>query len=155
MDSIKPLPNTNDVIRDASEKLLTVAHQRELDDKYFNKIDEYNDNLNKFEEKLYKKIYYDKIISSNINSKTLNKLNEVFEKFNTLNPTFIRNISSNFVNKNNFSCQTEETNESLLINKISLLEQSNEKLSKENSKYKNDIEIIRKENLDLKEENGK
>ena len=155
MDSIKPLPNTNDVIRDASEKLLTVAHQRELDDKYFNKIDEYNDNLNKFEEKLYKKIYYDKIISSNINSKTLNKLNEVFEKFNTLNPTFIRNISSNFVNKNNFSCQTEETNESLLINKISLLEQSNEKLSKENSKYKNDIEIIRKENLDLKEENDK
>ena len=155
MKPIKPLPNTNDVIRDASEKLLTVAHQRELDDKYFNKIEEYNDNLIKFEEKLYQKIYYDKITSSNIDLKTLHKLTEIFEKFNSLNPTFIKNISNNFVNKNNFSCQTEETNKSLLINKISLLEQSIEKLSKANTKYKNDIEIIRKENLDLKEENDK
>jgi len=155
MSSLQKLPNSKDVIREASKKLKIIEHQRELEDKFFQKYDEYNEYLNKLEERLTKSIYYNKLKSSNINEKTFSKIYLLLENFSKLNPDTVSNISKLLVNKATSSSQTDNTDESILINKISIVEKSNEKLSKENTKYKNENEILRKENEELKKENEK
>ena len=72
-----------------------------------------------------------------------------------MDPDKISNISKILVNKSFSSTQTDRTNESILINKISMLEKSNEKLSKENNIYKNENAILKQENEELKNENDK
>ena len=63
-----------------------------------------------------------------------------------MNPNQITNISKILLNKITSSTQTDSTDESILISKITILEKSNEKLAKENSKLKTANEIIKKEN---------
>ena len=55
MNDIPKLPNSKDVIREASKKLKIIEHQRNLEEKFFQKNEEYNDFLNKFEEKISNK----------------------------------------------------------------------------------------------------
>ena len=149
------LLSSKDIIREASKKLKIIEHQRELEDKFFQKYDEQNEYLNKLEERLNKSIYYNKLKSSNINEKTFSKIYILLESFSKLDPDTVSNISKLLVNKNTSSSQTDSIDESILINKISIVEKSNEKLSKENTKYKNENEILRKENEELKKENDK
>ena len=155
MNDIPKLPNSKDVIREASKKLKIIEHQRNLEEKFFQKNEEYNDFLNKFEEKISKTLYNEKLKSSNINEKTFSKIYTLLEKFNKLDYNYILSISKLFVNKNTSSTQTDSMDESLLINRISIVEKSNETLSKENTKYKSENEILKKENEDLRAENEK
>ena len=155
MSNLQKLPNSKDIIREASKKLKIIEHQRELEDKFYQKYEEHNEYLNKLEERLNKSIYYNKLKSSNINEKTFSKIYLLLENFSKLDPDTVSNISKLLVNKNTSSSQTDTTDESILINKISIVEKSNEKLSKENTKYKNENEILRKENEELKKENEK
>ena len=155
MNELPKLPNSKDVIREASKKLKIVEHQRDLEEKFFQKYEEQNEFLNKFENKLSQSLYYNKLKSSYINEKTFSKIYSLLEQFNKLEPDQISNISTILVNKNTSSTQTDITDESILINKITMMEKSNEKLSKENNKIKNENEILRKENEELKTENEK
>ena len=155
MNELPKLPNSKDVIREASKKLKIVEHQRDLEEKFFQKFEEQNEFLNKFENKLSQSLYYNKLKSSYINEKTFSKIYSLLEQFNKLEPDQISNISTILVNKNTSSTQTDITDESILINKITMMEKSNEKLSKENNKIKNENEILRKENEELKTENEK
>ena len=155
MNELPKVPSSKDVIREASNKLKIVEHQRELEEKFFQKSEEYNEYLKKFEEKLSESLYYNKLKSSNINEKTFSKIFSLLEQFTKLDPKHISNISKILINKNTSSTQTDSTDESILINKNSLLEQSNEKLSKEKNKYKSENEILKKENEELKIENEK
>ena len=155
MKNISPIPNSKDVIREASKLLKVVEHQREIEDKFLQKYEENNEYLNKFEEKLSKSLYYDKLKSSNINEKSFSKIYSLLEDFSKLDPNHISKISKLLVNKSTSSTQTDTTDESILINKVSIVEKSNEKLSKECNKYKNENEILRKENEELKVENEK
>ena len=155
MNNIPKLPNSKDVIREASKKLKLVEHQRELEEKYFQKYEEKIEFLNKFENRLSESLFYSKFKSSNISEKTFSKIYTLLEEFNRLKPEQIENISKILVNKSFSSTQTDSTDESILINKINMLEKSNEKLSKENNIYKNENEILKKENEELKTENDK
>ena len=155
MNELPKLPNSKDVIREASKKLKIVEHQRDLEEKFFQKYEEQNEFLNKFENKLSQSLYYNKLKSSYINEKTFSKIYSLLEQFNKLEPDQISNISTILVNKNTSSTQTDITDESILINKITMMEKSNEKLSRENNKIKNENEILRKENEELKTENEK
>ena len=154
-NNLPKLPSSKDVIREASNKLKIIEHQRELEEKFFQKYDEQNEYLNKFEQKLSESIYYNKLKSSNISQKTFSKIFSLLEQFNNLNPTHISNISKLLVNKSSSSTQTDSTDETMLINKISILEKSNEKLSKEKNKFRSENEILKKENEELKNENDK
>ena len=155
MSDLRKLPNSRDVIREASNKLKIVQHQRELEEKYFQKYEDQNECLNKFEENLSQSLYYNKLNSSNISEKTFSKIYILLEQFNKLEPTQISNISKILLNKSTSATQTDSTDESMLINKMTILEKSNEKLSKENNKLKAENEIIKKENEELKIENDK
>ena len=155
MSDIQKLPNSKDIIREASNKLKIVQHQRELEDKFFQKYDDQNEYLTKFENNLSESLYYKKLNSSNISEKTFSKIYTLLEQFNKLNPNQITNISKILLNKITSSTQTDSTDESILISKITILEKSNEKLAKENSKLKTANEIIKKENEELKIENDK
>ena len=154
-NNLPKLPSSKDVIREASNKLKIIEHQRELEEKFFQKYDEQNEYLNKFEQKLSESIYYNKLKSSNISQKTFSKIFSLLEQFNNLDPTHISNISKLLVNKSSSSTQTDSTDETMLINKISILEKSNEKLSKEKNKFRSENEILKKENEELKNENDK
>ena len=155
MSDIQKLPNSKDIIREASNKLKIVQHQRELEDKFFQKYDDKNEYLTKFENNLSESLYYKKLNSSNISEKAFSKIYTLLEQFNKLNPNQITNISKILLNKITSSTQTDSTDESILISKITILEKSNEKLAKENSKLKTANEIIKKENEELKIENDK
>ncbi len=155
MNDLPKLPNSKDIIREASRKLKIVEHQREIEEKFFQKYEEQNEFLNKFENKLFESLYYNNFKSSNISEKTFSKIYTLLEEFNKLDPDQISNISKILVNKSFSSTQTDRTNESILINKISMLEKSNEKLSKENNIYKNENAILKQENEELKNENDK
>ena len=141
------LPKSEDVINQASQKLKIIEHQRELEDKFFQRYEEKKEFLNKFEQKLSQSLYYDKINSSNINEKTFSKIVKLLGQFSKLDQKYINNMSKILINKNSLSVQTDSTDESILINKISVMEKSHEKLSKENTKYKRENEILQKENL--------
>ena len=155
MNNLPTLPSSKDVIREASNKLKIVEHQRELEEKFFQKYEDQNEYLKKFEKSLSKSLYYDRLKSSNINEKSLSKIYSLLENFSKLEPNQISNISKILVNKKTVCTQTDTTDESTLINKISILEKSNEKLSKENIKFKNENEILKKDNEELKVENEK
>ena len=155
MNDTPKLPNSKDVIREASKKLKLVKHQRELEEKFFQKNDEQNEFLNKFENKISESLYYNKLKALNISEKTFSKIYILLENFSKLEPEQISNISKIFVNRSVSSTQTDSTDESILINKISMLEKSNEKFSKANNIYKNENEILKKENEELKNENDK
>jgi hypothetical protein len=154
-NNLPSLPDSKDVIREASKLLKVVEHQREIEDKFFQKYEEHNEYLSKFEEKLSNSFYYDRLKSSNINEKFFSKIYSLLEDFSKLDPNQISKISKLLVNKSTASTQTDTTDESVLINKISIVEKSNEKLSKECNKYKNENEILKKENEELKIENEK
>ena len=155
MNELPKLPSSKDVIREASKKLKIVEHQREIEEKFFQKYEEQNEYLKKFENKLSESLYYNKLKSSHINEKTFFRIYNLLEEFNELDLDQISNISKILVNKSTSSTQTDKTDESILINKNNLLEKSNEKLSKENNKYKNENMILKKENEEIKSENEK
>ena len=154
-NNLRSLPNSKDVIREASKLLKVVEHQREIEDKFFQKYEEHNEYLSKFEEKLSKSLYYDRLKSSNINEKIFSKIYSLLEDFSKLDPNQISKISKLLMNKSTVSTQTDAIDESVLINKITIVEKSNEKLSKECNKYKNENEILKKENEELRVENEK
>ena len=49
MNDLPKLPNSKDIIREASRKLKIVEHQREIQEKFFQKYEEQKEFLNKFE----------------------------------------------------------------------------------------------------------
>ena len=118
MNNLPTLPSSKDVIREASNKLKIVEHQRELEEKFFQKYEDQNEYLKKFEKSLSKSLYYDRLKSSNINEKSLSKIYSLLENFSKLEPNQISNISKILVNKKTVCTQTDTTDESTLINKI-------------------------------------
>ena len=155
MDSVPKLPKNEDIMREATKKLEKIKHQRDIETKFLSKHESYQEYLNNFEKNLSKSIFNQKIESSKINEKTFSKIYSLLEKFSKLDPVQISNISKLFSLKEDAMTQTDELDEKSLINKIAIISEENEKLSKEKNKLKNENEVIKKENEELKKINNK
>ena len=88
MNDLPKLPSSKDVIREASKKLKILEHQREIEEKFFQKYEEQNEYLKKFEDKLSESLYYNKLKSSHIDEKTFFKIYNLLEEFTKLDPGY-------------------------------------------------------------------
>ena len=155
MDPFPKIPKSEDIMREATKKLEKIKHQRDIESKFLSKHESYQEHLENFEKNLSKKIFNQKIQSSQINEKTFYKIYSLLEKFSKLDPVQITNISKLFSNKTDSITQTDTIDEKNLINKLSIMEKENETLFKEKNKLKNENEVLKKENEELKIMNNK
>ena len=144
------LPNSEDIMIEATKKLEKIKHERDIESKFLLKHESYQEHLSNFEKQLSKSIFNHKLQLSKINEQTFSKIYYLLEKFSKLDPNQITGISNFLSYKKDISIQTDEIEEKNLVNKISILEKENEKLIKEKNKLKGEYDIIKKENDELK-----
>ena len=149
------LPNSEDIMIEATKKLEKIKHERDIESKFLLKHQSYQEHLSNFEKQLSKSIFNQKLQLSKINEQTFSKIYYLLEKFSKLDPNQISGISNLLSYKKDISIQTDEIEEKNLVNKISILEKENEKLLKEKNKLKSEYDIIKKENDELKKINNK
>ena len=149
------LPNSEDIMIEATKKLEKIKHERDIESKFLLKHESYQEHLSNFEKQLSKSIFNQKLQLSKINEQTFSKIYYLLEKFSKLDPNHISGISNFLSYKKDISIQTDEIEEKNLVNKISILEKENEKLLKEKNKLKSEYDIIKKENDELKKINNK
>ena len=149
------LPNSEDIMIEATKKLEKIKHERDIESKFLLKHESYQEHLSNFEKQLSKSIFNQKMQLSKINEQTFSKIYYLLEKFSKLDPNHISGISNFLSYKKDISIQTDEIEEKNLVNKISILEKENEKLLKEKNKLKIEYDIIKKENDELKKINNK
>ena len=149
------LPNSEDIMIEATKKLEKIKHERDIESKFLLKHESYQEHLSNFEKQLSKSIFNQKLQLSKINEQTFSKIYYLLEKFSKLEPNQISGISNLLSYKKDISIQTDEIEEKNLVNKISILEKENEKLLKEKNKLKSEYDIIKKENDELKKINNK
>ena len=149
------LPNSEDIMIEATKKLEKIKHERDIESKFLLKHESYQEHLSNFEKQLSKSIFNQKLQLSKINEQTFSKIYYLLEKFSKLDPNQISGISNLLSYKKDISIQTDEIEEKNLLNKISILEKENEKLLKEKNKLKSEYGIIKKENDELKKINNK
>ena len=149
------LPNSEDIMIEATKKLEKIKHERDIESKFLLKHESYQEHLSNFEKQLSKSIFNQKLQLSKINEQTFSKIYYLLEKFSKLDPNQISGISNLLSYKKDISIQTDEIEEKNLVNKISILEKENEKLLKEKNKLKIEYDIIKKENDELKKINNK
>ena len=149
------LPNSEDIMIEATKKLEKIKHERDIESKFLLKHESYQEHLSNFEKQLTKSIFNHKLQLSKINEQTFSKIYYLLEKFSKLDPNHISGISNLLSYKKDISIQTDEIEEKNLVNKISILEKENEKLLKEKNKLKSEYDIIKKENDELKKINNK
>ena len=149
------LPNSEDIMIEATKKLEKIKHERDIESKFLLKHESYQEHLSNFEKQLSKSIFNQKMQLSKINEQTFSKIYYLLEKFSKLDPNHISGISNLLSYKKDISIQTDEIEEKNLVNKISILEKENEKLLKEKNKLKSEYDIIKKENDELKKINNK
>ena len=149
------LPNSEDIMIEATKKLEKIKHERDIESKFLLKHESYQEHLSNFEKQLSKSIFNQKLQLSKINEQTFSKIYYFLEKFSKLDPNHISGISNLLSYKKDISIQTDEIEEKNLVNKISILEKENEKLLKEKNKLKSEYDIIKKENDELKKINNK
>ena len=149
------LPNSEDIMIEATKKLEKIKHERDIESKFLLKHESYQEHLSNFEKQLSKSIFNQKLQLSKINEQTFSKIYYLLEKFSKLDPNQISGISNLLSYKKDISIQTDEIEEKNLVNKISILEKENEKLLKEKNKLKSEYDIIKKENDELKKINNK
>ena len=149
------LPNSEDIMIEATKKLEKIKHERDIESKFLLKHESYQEHLSNFEKQLSKSIFNQKLQLSKINEQTFSKIYYLLEKFSKLDPNHISGISNFLSYKKDISIQTDEIEEKNLVNKISILEKENEKLLKEKNKLKIEYDIIKKENDELKKINNK
>ena len=149
------LPNSEDIMIEATKKLEKIKHERDIESKFLLKHESYQEHLSNFEKQLSKSIFNQKLQLSKINEQTFSKIYYLLEKFSKLDPNHISGISNLLSYKKDISIQTDEIEEKNLVNKISILEKENEKLLKEKNKLKIEYDIIKKENDELKKINNK
>ena len=149
------LPNSEDIMIEATKKLEKIKHERDIESKFLLKHESYQEHLSNFEKQLSKSIFNQKMQLSKINEQTFSKIYYLLEKFSKLDPNHISGISNLLSYKKDISIQTDEIEEKNLVNKISILEKENEKLLKEKNKLKIEYDIIKKENDELKKINNK
>ena len=149
------LPNSEDIMVEATKKLEKIKHERDIESKFLLKHESYQEHLSNFEKQLTKSIFNHKLQLSKINEQTFSKIYYLLEKFSKLDPNQISGISNLLSYKKDISIQTDEIEEKNLVNRISILEKENEKLLKEKNKLKSEYDIIKKENDELKKINNK
>jgi len=149
------LPNSEDIMIEATKKLEKIKHERDIESKFLLKHESYQEHLSNFEKQLSKSIFNQKLQLSKINEQTFSKIYYLLEKFSKLDPNHISGISNLLSYKKDISIQTDEIEEKNLVNKISIMEKENEKLLKEKNKLKIEYDIIKKENDELKKINNK
>ena len=149
------LPNSEDIMIEATKKLEKIKHERDIESKFLLKHESYQEHLSNFEKQLSKSIFNQKLQLSKINEQTFSKIYYLLEKFSKLDPNHISGISNLLSYKKDISIQTDEIEEKNLVNKISIMEKENEKLLKEKNKLKSEYDIIKKENDELKKINNK
>ena len=149
------LPNSEDIMIEATKKLEKIKHERDIESKFLLKHESYQEHLSNFEKQLSKSIFNQKLQLSKINEQTFSKIYYLLEKLSKLDPNQISGISNLLSYKKDISIQTDEIEEKNLVNKISILEKENEKLLKEKNKLKSEYDIIKKENDELKKINNK
>ena len=149
------LPNSEDIMIEATKKLEKIKHERDIESKFLLKHESYQEHLSNFEKQLSKSIFNQKLQLSKINEQTFSKIYYLLEKFSKLDPNQISGISNLLSYKKDISIQTDEIEEKNLVNRISILEKENEKLLKEKNKLKSEYDIIKKENDELKKINNK
>ena len=149
------LPNSEDIMIEATKKLEKIKHERDIESKFLLKHESYQEHLSNFEKQLSRSIFNQKLQLSKINEQTFSKIYYLLEKFSKLDPNQISGISNLLSYKKDISIQTDEIEEKNLVNKISILEKENEKLLKEKNKLKSEYDIIKKENDELKKINNK
>ena len=149
------LPNSEDIMIEATKKLEKIKHERDIESKFLLKHESYQEHLSNFEKQLSKSIFNQKLQLSKINEQTFSKIYYLLEKFSKLDPNQISGISNLLSYKKDISIQTDEIEEKNLVNRISILEKENEKLLKEKNKLKIEYDIIKKENDELKKINNK
>ena len=149
------LPNSEDIMIEATKKLEKIKHERDIESKFLLKHESYQEHLSNFEKQLSRSIFNQKLQLSKINEQTFSKIYYFLEKFSKLDPNHISGISNLLSYKKDISIQTDEIEEKNLVNRISILEKENEKLLKEKNKLKSEYDIIKKENDELKKINNK
>ena len=152
MKPLPKIPNSLDIMKEASSKLEKIKHQRDIESKFLTKNEEYYEHISLFENKLSNSIFSQKL---NIEQKNFSKIYSLLEKLSKLEPNSINKISKIYEEKNEKSIQTEKIDENNLINKISLLEKENEIIMKEKLIFKKENEILKKDIEELKKINNK
>jgi len=155
MNPSQKIPKSEDIMKEVTQKLEIIKRQRDIESKFLSKYESYQEHLDNFEKNLSRKIFTQKIQSSQFNEKSLYKIYSLLEKFSKLDPVQISNISKLFSNKKDSITQTDKIDEKSLVNKLSILEKENENLFKEKNKLKNENEVLKKENEELKVINNK
>ena len=150
MEPFSQLPNSEDIMREATKKLEKIKHERDIQSKFLSKYDSYQEHLDYFEKNLNKKIFEQKLQSSKIKEPTFIKIYSLLDKFSKLDAKKISELSKFFSIKKNSITQTDEIDKNNLINKLSSIEKENEQLTKEKNKLKNENEILKQENEELK-----
>ena len=152
MSEKKDIKIKEELIQDNDNKQ---NNEQKIDNIYLEKYNNKIQYLDKFEKKIVNSIYIERLKSSNIDDKTLLNIYTLLEDFQSLNASYVSNISKLALNnrKISFSNYNNDSNdEKDLVTKLKNIEGINQQLSKDNFTYKNEIEILKKENKGLKDE---
>lgn len=147
--------NNKDFLNEVTKKLVPIARKQEIDNKFFKVKEEKENELLNFENKLRMKIFQEKQNKYNLEKKTIDKIQNLALCISKLNPSTISNINSTFSTKRDSTIQTEEDETGILLEKVAMLEKENQLNINKKSKYKKDLQLAQKENLELKGENEK
>ena len=145
MKTLRKLPNSEDIMKEASSKLEKVKRERDIESIIFAKYEKYQKHLSLFEQKLSNSIFSQKL---NINQKTFFKIYSFLEKFSKEEQISINDFPKIFEKK-------DEENENNLMNKVMILEKENEKIVKDYHIIKKENEVLKNDNEELKKINNK
>ena len=123
--------------------------------KYFLQKSSQTAKLLSLETSLQNKIITSKSSQHNITRSTLEKMKNLSMFLSKLNPSTLTQLNSSYSNKKTASTQTDEDETSMLHEKLLLLEKENQTNITALTKYKKDLQLIQKENTDLKSQNDK
>jgi predicted RNase H-like nuclease (RuvC/YqgF family) len=145
MKTLRKLPNSEDIMKEASSKLEKVKRERDIESIIFAKYEKYQKHLSLFEQKLSNSIFSQKL---NINQKTFFKIYSFLEKFSKEEQISINDFPKIFDKK-------DEENENNSMNKVMILEKENEKIVKDYHIIKKENEVLKSDNEELKKINNK
>ena len=147
--------NQSEFYSDINRKPPSASKHHSKSNKYFLQKDEQTAKLLSLEASLQSKLICEKSNQHNITRSTLEKMKNLSMFLSKLNPSTLTQLNSSFSNAKSVSIQTDEDETSILHEKLSLIEKENQTSMATITKYKKDLQLIQRENGDLKSQNDK
>lgn len=147
---INQIPNNANVIEEATRKLIPIAMEQKIKEKYLAEKETKEQVLKQMELRLKQKVAQEKRISFGLEDKALERIDSLVTFLSTLKPSTLSDIDSIYSKKASIHTQTDEDETSVLLSKVAILEKENEASQSKKDKYKKKLKLLQNENQELK-----